>query len=143
MAGTNTPYMREYQREKYARLRAEMIIILGGKCAECGSTDDLQMDHKNPAEKLFGLEHLVFRTRETFLWEVAKCQLLCGPHHRIKSAREHGIYSSAPRLKKCVCGKEFYSHASYCGHRRWCALKTGGRNSNDQRAALLKRKLWV
>ena len=39
------------QRERQARYRkklcAEMIAAYGGKCAVCGSTENLELDHKN------------------------------------------------------------------------------------------------
>ena len=38
-------YMRVYIGERYHRRRKEAIEKLGGKCAKCGSAENLQFDH--------------------------------------------------------------------------------------------------
>lgn len=38
----NTP---ERRAAHFAKLKAEVIAAYGGVCAQCGSTDDLQIDH--------------------------------------------------------------------------------------------------
>lgn len=68
-----------------AGIRAEMQARLGGKCAWCGSAEDLHFDHKDPKTKLFDIASGLDRPRAQLLAEVAKCQLLCGPHHREKT----------------------------------------------------------
>ena len=82
--------MREYMAQRRARIRAEMIELLGGCCAWCGSTEDLEFDHKDPATKLFAISNGLDKPRAVLLAEVAKCQLLCGPHHREKTLAEGG-----------------------------------------------------
>jgi 5-methylcytosine-specific restriction endonuclease McrA len=118
----NVAYMREYQVVKYAKLRCEMIQLLGGKCVQCGSVEDLQMDHKDPSTKKYSLNQLVFRTHETFLAEVAKCQLLCGDCHIEKSKVEHNKRMMEPKERICLCGRVFPFFAAYVGHRRWCRV---------------------
>lgn len=72
------------------RNRRAWIESQGGRCAVCGSTDSLEVDHKDPAEK---------EISPTYLWvmgpnnprriaELAKCQVLCVGCHRGKSGRE-------------------------------------------------------
>ena len=78
--------MRAYMQARRARIRAEMVARLGGHCAWCPSTDDLQFDHKDPATKLFAIASGLDRPRGVLLAEVDKCQLLCGPHHVEKTA---------------------------------------------------------
>jgi 5-methylcytosine-specific restriction endonuclease McrA len=78
--------MRVYMQERRARIRAEMVARLGGHCAWCPSTDDLQFDHKDPTTKLFAIASGLDRPRGVLLAEVDKCQLLCGPHHVEKTA---------------------------------------------------------
>ena len=73
----------EYQREWYAARRLKGIESLGGKCAQCGATDDLEFDHIDPATKV---SHRIF----SWSWarieiELAKCQLLCVPCHYTKT----------------------------------------------------------
>ena len=47
----------EYQREWYAARRVKGVAHLGGKCAQCGTTDDLEIDHIDPATKV---SHRIF-----------------------------------------------------------------------------------
>lgn len=77
--------MRIYMAERRARIRAELLAVLGGKCSWCESTEDLQFDHKDPRTKLFDIASGLDRPRTQLLAEVRKCQLLCGPHHREKT----------------------------------------------------------
>jgi 5-methylcytosine-specific restriction endonuclease McrA len=79
----------EYVKRFRLKRRAEAIVILGGQCAECGSTEELEIDHIDPTTKTRGLDIRSTQVRrELWLAELAKCQLLCGPHHHTKTARE-------------------------------------------------------
>jgi hypothetical protein len=77
--------MRAYMAARRAGIRTEMQVRLGGECAWCGSAEDLHFDHKDPKTKLFDIASGLDRPRTQLLAEVAKCQLLCGPHHREKT----------------------------------------------------------
>lgn len=77
--------MRAYMAVRRARIRAELVTRLGGKCAWCNATEDLQFDHRDPKTKAFDISSGLDRPREQLLAEVDKCQLLCGPHHREKT----------------------------------------------------------
>jgi 5-methylcytosine-specific restriction endonuclease McrA len=85
LVGYSREYMRAYMAERRARIRAELVVWLGGHCAWCGSTEDLEFDHIDPATKLFAIASGLDRPRAQLLAEVAKCQLLCAPHHREKT----------------------------------------------------------
>lgn len=76
--------MREYQNTRRAALRAELKAMLGGRCW-CGRSEDLQFDHIDPTTKIFAIASGLDRPRAQLLAEVAKCQLLCRPHHIEKS----------------------------------------------------------
>ena len=80
--------MRVYQNERRARLRAELIATLGGHCARCDATADLQFDHIDPTTKRFAIASGLDKPRAELLAEVAKCQLLCGSHHLEKTRSE-------------------------------------------------------
>lgn len=80
--------MREYQNRRRERLRQELIAMLGGKCTQCDETTGLQFDHVDPKTKLFAISCGLDKPRHVLLDEVAKCQLLCFPHHKEKSATE-------------------------------------------------------
>lgn len=104
---------KKYHRERYHRLRAEAVIKLGGKCNECGSTEDLEFDHIDPESKEFDVSKLI--TYSLYITEeLAKCQLLCSDCHKEKSFAErgqrlargtHGTLSSY-RYCHCVLCKE-------------------------------------
>jgi hypothetical protein len=78
-------YMREYMKNQYnSRVRLAKQI-LGGKCAVCETTEDLQIDHIDWVYKSMTVTQMCRATMEKFLTELGKCQLLCGTHHRQKS----------------------------------------------------------
>jgi hypothetical protein len=71
----------KYQREWRARRRAEWFA--DKKCENCGSTDDLELDHRDRNQKL---SHKVWSwSKERRDAELAKCQVLCHPCHLAKS----------------------------------------------------------
>lgn len=77
--------MRAYMAARRENIRTELLVILGGKCTWCESTEGIQFDHKDPRTKLFDIASGLDRPRAQLLAEVQKCQLLCGPHHREKT----------------------------------------------------------
>lgn len=85
-----TEYLQK-QREKKAALalqrRAYALEFLGGKCAVCGSTENLEIDHKDPTQKSFPISRPP--SEKAFRKELTKCQLLCHTCHSKKSAQEH------------------------------------------------------
>lgn len=105
MAGSKA-YMNEYMKNRWTARRASAIMYLGGKCAKCGSTDELEFDHTDPTTKLMSVARASSRS-ESFFWaEVDKCQLLCKPCHKIKSdtidnAVGHGEGLTGKRNCRC------------------------------------------
>jgi hypothetical protein len=115
-------YQREYQLERYHRRREKAIKQLGGKCSQCESTDNLEIDHIDPKEKSFSISKLWSISKKRFDAELSKCQLLCKEHHTIKSIYEegklpakntdrHGTLSMYRYCKCDLCRKE---HNAYC-----------------------------
>jgi 5-methylcytosine-specific restriction endonuclease McrA len=95
--------------KNYQANRAAGVAALGGKCAKCGTTDALEVDHVNPATKTRQTYTLWFLSPDNpdFIAELAKCQLLCTDCHREKTGQEnrvrvHGTYSMYQR-GKCRC----------------------------------------
>jgi 5-methylcytosine-specific restriction endonuclease McrA len=64
-------YMRVYMAGRYEKRRSQAIEDLGGKCAECGSGDDLEIDHINPREKSFNLAKAVGFSKKRWDEEVS------------------------------------------------------------------------
>lgn len=89
-----TSDMKAYFRERYQQRRQTAIAQLGGKCAECGATEELEFDHIDPAAKSFNLWKRSGITEERFQAELAKCQLLCPTHHKQKTLRDRGQVSA-------------------------------------------------
>jgi len=98
---------KEYQREWYEKRRREWILA-NGPCTKCGSWDNLEVDHKNPEEKLCSPKHIWSRSDEFRELELKKCQVLCEECHRNKTNGElsrdviHGTYSGYTHYK-CRC----------------------------------------
>jgi hypothetical protein len=76
---------KRYQREWLTRRGNDWIATQGGKCAACGSTDRLEIDHIDPAKKECNPTHLWSLNRETRDVELAKCQVLCHDCHAAKT----------------------------------------------------------
>lgn len=64
--------MRQYHR-RIAMARER----LGGKCAECGATEELEFDHVDPLRKRHDINAIWSYSLQMFLDEVDKCTLLC------------------------------------------------------------------
>ena len=80
-------------RNRYYKNRRQCIDKLGGKCVECGVTENLQFDHINPLEKSFAIsETLHFSSKMKkevkFDEELNKCQLLCPTCHMKKTKND-------------------------------------------------------
>lgn len=91
-------YQKKYQKNRYHERKKEAIRMLGGKCAVCGTTKNLELDHKNPDNKSFNVTKLWSVPEAEFKREVKKCKLLCNKHHRERTGkqRENGEVKSIP-----------------------------------------------
>jgi hypothetical protein len=83
--------MRSYMAGYRARRKAFAIELLGGKCVVCGATNDLQFDHIEPSTKSMDISDMFGHTEQHLREELAKCQLLCQPHHIEKTLRDKGL----------------------------------------------------
>lgn len=124
------------QRGIAAEHRGAWIAEQGGACRACGSTDDLQVDHVDPATKV---DHRVWSwADDRRRAELAKCQLLCGACHRAKTraeqwkAERHGNERTYSR-HGCRCADCCRAHAAYQPRRR----------PNDPEAAAQRRRAVI
>lgn len=86
----NKEYMRSYMLARYHRRREEVIRRLGGGCAVCGSTFELEIDHIDPKTKEVSWKTLAGLAEAKLEKEIKKCQLLCDKHHNEKSVLDAG-----------------------------------------------------
>ena len=100
-----------YYRKRTAEKRPLAIAQLGGCCVRCGSTEQLQFDHRDPATKRKEIANmLVWASEDTLKVELDKCQLLCSDCHHKKTnwergappIREHGTHTMY-RHGPCRC----------------------------------------
>ena len=102
-------------RNRYHQRKREAFEILGGKCIDCGSTEKLEIDHKDHNQKAFSVNRMTSLSREKFLKELSKCVLRCNPCHIKKTVivdrgqklagGTHGTLSSYRYCKCDLCKK--------------------------------------
>ena len=80
---TDAEYMRQYRLSR----KRKAFDLLGGKCVVCGTCDNLEFDHIDPATKSFNISRF-FGTWNEMVAELSKCQLLCHTHHLEKTSSE-------------------------------------------------------
>lgn len=112
MAYKNKQKQLEYQVQ-WMKNRRDSWLSENGPCKNCGSEDNLEVDHINPIEKI---DHKVWswseiRRRE----ELAKCQVLCKKCHKEKTRntflenRIHGLsntYKNGCRCNSCTIAQK-------------------------------------
>jgi hypothetical protein len=96
-----------YHRDQYHKRRQAIYDLLGGKCVRCGTTDSLQVDHIDRAQKTMEISDNMSLKRADVLAELAKCQLLCQTCHAAKTGNEmtgftHGTQYGWKNMK-CAC----------------------------------------
>lgn len=80
------------RRYKASNIRRLLTILESSSCTHCGENDPivLDFDHLDPSTKISSVANLVCRHRG---WaktarEIAKCQVLCGNCHKIKTRKD-------------------------------------------------------
>ena len=94
----NYAHRREYGNKRRRIVakeqRQELETHLGGKCAKCGKTINLDFHHRDPSIKSFTIaEYLGKYTIDILLVESNKCELLCGGKggcHKILHRNQRG-----------------------------------------------------
>lgn len=107
---SSNEYHREYNLRRYHTRRQHAIEQLGGKCVDCGSTNDLEFDHTVREDKLFDSKRWMNVSLAKFEAEIQKCVLRCSPCHKIRTSQqmgvEHGGGTSGKRNCKCAPCKQ-------------------------------------
>lgn len=109
---------REFQNG-WVKSRREEWLAENGPCVLCNGTDDLEVHHKNPDQKV---SHRIWSwtalKREK---ELAKCVVLCGECHKQESAKQRRMQSphgTRNRYRKlgCRCARccEAYQKQENC-----------------------------
>lgn len=82
--------MREYQREWKNRRRREWIEE-NGPCIDCGSLEDLEIDHRDASTKLHNVSSLwsLSPVNPKRVEELAKCVVRCKSCHLQKTVLNH------------------------------------------------------
>jgi 5-methylcytosine-specific restriction endonuclease McrA len=100
--------------ELQRRRRAEWFRE-NGPCVGCGSDEDLQVDHRDRAQKVSS--NFWTWSAERRAAELAKCQVLCEPCHKEKtrlelSTAEHGTAAMYKRGCSCVACRTYNAGGS-------------------------------
>lgn len=119
--------LRDFQREWMRRRRSEWIAA-NGPCAQCGSSDRLEADHKDRTTKVFTASAVwgMALDNPNRVAELAKLQVLCHGCHKEKTRSEqtkplvHGT-DNAYRKKRCRCESCRAAKAAYI--REWEARR--------------------
>src|SRR5690606_33440259 len=93
----------------------------GKSCVKCGSTENLELDHIDPSQKV---SHRIWSwTESKRLEEIAKCQVLCNECHLVKSIKEklvdytHGTHTQG-YARGCRCDDCREAHRIYNNNNR-------------------------
>ena len=107
MTRDRTEYFKEYHHKWYLEVmvpRREKWFLENGPCVDCGSWENLELDHVNPDTKIHSAIWSWSDQRRSE--ELTKCQPRCYDCHKKKTIREgfeRGIYGN--RKKEIIDGK--------------------------------------
>lgn len=96
-------FWEKYGKGYYEEFKKHCFTVLGGKCAVCGSTESLEIDHIDPTTKSFTVTQMLRAPKDLLDKELAKCQLLCKDHHQDKTGRASHGTGGMYRHHKCRC----------------------------------------
>lgn len=84
---------------------------LGGQCARCSSTENLEFDHIDPRTKNFNIAEGLGRRLDSLLEELKLCQILCRRCHIAKSREE--LHTSRKCFQQVKGGKRNEDNYEY------------------------------
>lgn len=92
-----------YNRD-WMRKRRDAWIAEHGPCTVCASTENLEVDHVNPAEKVLTPAKVwsLSPANPVRIAELAKCQVLCAKCHAAKTSAENAVRFSGTRARNAA-----------------------------------------
>ena len=133
MAATN---MAVYMAERRKTRRTTLIEMSGGKCIKCGSTDDLNFDHKDPKERTFRLTgDALDKAWKKVLEEWGKCQLLCRECHLEKTRDNKENNNPPPNKGISKWGEVLPEHGCEAAYAHGCRCAECCKAKHDARVA--------
>lgn len=81
-------YQKAWLKQRYKERREIAYEILGDKCWNCGSTEQLEFDHINWRDKKIKFQRACTLKMDKFLEFLDLCQLLCKTCHLEKSRED-------------------------------------------------------
>lgn len=121
------PYKdRDVRRAKnleYRALRiAEIHEYLGGKCAVCGTTEELEIHHKDQSQKKFNPSQRWSTRWDKLVVELDKCEIRCFTHHNEVHESKHGTLGRFSnygcRCDECVTAFREYDRIKHARYRQ-------------------------
>jgi 5-methylcytosine-specific restriction endonuclease McrA len=101
--------MRRYMQDYRQQRREEILALVGSCCVVCGATDAPEIDHIDPTQKSFNVSAFWWKPLAELAEELAKCQRLCSPCHKEKTAQQLPLY-----------GKKRSEHGTDAKYRTGC-----------------------
>ena len=85
MAKASNEYMNNYMKNRWKLRRERYISQLGGKCTDCGSSENLEFEHIDPFTKNFAISSASSFSEKRVQEELKLCILRCTTCHKSKS----------------------------------------------------------
>lgn len=91
---------RSSSKNKKARFQRILREVKAVPCKDCGRHVPGQMtfDHIDPSTKKFTIAHGWYKSVQTLLAEIAKCEVVCGSCHRMREKRRGVMYALRSRM---------------------------------------------
>lgn len=99
-----TKEQKRLRARLWMRMRRDDWFRTAGPCVDCGSTEYLEIDHNNPAQKV---SHRVWSWSEARRSaELAKCSVRCRPCHQKRHATAPANHGTTTRYRSgCRCAE--------------------------------------
>lgn len=140
-------YMRAYMRNRYRNKRDWLLKLLGGKCSSCGTDKNLNVDHKNSADKGFRAADVHSVSDAKIKKELPNLQILCTKCHKEKTQKS---WDRAVPKAKCGTYWKYRKHGCRCKPcvdaykaklKEWRENRKSKKEGGSGRLLVIKKKL--